>query len=167
MLHAKDLEIVRIKQLMRSPAVTATSRVPVWQVASIMDEFGCSFLPIVKDGVAIGVVTARDLITRLAQKKRPGLAIPVDQIMTTPVVQVAEDADAEDVLVLMREKRIHRVVVTNPLGQITGVASLADFAGHVPDDCLRLHLQRHAERCMKSASYLDAVPPKPAVHRLD
>jgi hypothetical protein len=41
-------------------------------------------------------------------------------------------------------------VVTNPLGQITGVASLADFAGHVPDDCLRLHLQRHAERCRRS-----------------
>ena len=159
LMSSKSAVTVRVRQVMRAPAVTVPTRTPVWQAAALMDEFVCSFLPVVKDGSAIGVVTAWDLITRLARRSRPGTSVPVDQVMTTPPVCVAEEMDVEDALLLMREKRVHRLIVVDPMDKVAGILSLADLAGSVSDAGLRLHLERHAERSMQCPSYKDMLEP--------
>lgn len=131
---------------MSTPPVTVPINAKIWQAAADMEEYGCGFLPVVEKGIAVGILTARDIAVRLTAHRVDGNDVPVFAIMSSPPETLNEDVETEDALILMRQKGIHRVAVTDRDGRVTGVISLADLAGNVPDESILKTLQRHAEQ---------------------
>jgi len=136
---------VKLKEIMRVPPVVISEGTTVSHAALMMEQSGCGFLPVVRNGMLVGVITARDFATRLATRALNLQAIPVWTVMTSPAIALEAESDTEEAVILMRKHDVHRVVVTDALGAVAGVVSLADLAGNVADDSIVQALLRHAK----------------------
>jgi CBS domain-containing protein len=110
-----------VSDMVRRPPVTAESTVPIRDAARAMAEGGASSL-LVLDGQRIaGIVTDRDLRTRvLAADLDPGR--PVADIMTPDPVTRSHSSLAFEVLLEMTGRNIHHVPIVRdgvPIGVIT------------------------------------------------
>jgi CBS domain-containing protein len=52
---------------MTAPAITATERMSVNEIADLLQRHGIKRVPIVKDGKVVGIVSRADLVRALAQ----------------------------------------------------------------------------------------------------
>jgi len=101
----------------------------VLHVARVMREKEIGAVVVVDErGRPIGMCTDRDVTLRAILKGGEVGAIPVDRIMTKPVVAVPEDTLLFDLLRLMARKGIRRVPVVDPKDQsVVGVVSMDDI----------------------------------------
>jgi CBS domain-containing protein len=74
-----------------------------------------------------GILTSTDISDKIiAQEKNP-TKVTVGEIMTAPLLTVAQGASLKDCSVLMKEHRIHHLPVINEKEQIVGMISATDF----------------------------------------
>jgi CBS domain-containing protein len=116
--------------IMSRKPVTVDRDHTVLHVARLMREREVGAVVVV-DGRArpIGICTDRDIATRAfgAPAANPG-ALPVDRIMTSPVVTVDEDTLLFDLLRLMAKKRVRRMPVVDARSNaIRGMVSMDDI----------------------------------------
>jgi len=99
------------------------------QVAMLMVQSDCGEIPVVDDtGRPIGVITDRDIVSRVvAQGKNPLEHMAAD-FMSKPVVTVRSDTPLNDVVTTMQGHQIRRVPVTDDRGCCTGIIAQADIA---------------------------------------
>ncbi len=96
-----------------------------------------SALVVVDDGgYALGVISRTDLVN--AVFVQPYLqhwrGMTAQHLMSSPVISVRAESPVEEAIALMRERKIHRVVVTTPEGdreRPIGILSLTDLASHM------------------------------------
>jgi CBS domain-containing protein len=105
----------------------------VQKAALLMAEAGIGFLPICDERMrVIGVVTDRDLTTRvLAKNLAPGTTSAA-LVMSSPALTCLETADVRDAEALMAKERKGRLVITSANGRVVGVLSLVDLVEHAP-----------------------------------
>lgn len=114
----------RIAEVMSSPVLTAPADTPVGVAAQRMDATARSSLVIVDEaGRAVGIITERDILRLFARNAAETAALPLRQVMASPVLGIAPDAFLYVALGrLMRTGRRHLVVVDDsgrPVGMIT------------------------------------------------
>jgi CBS domain-containing protein len=99
----------------------------VQDAAKHMKTFGIGILPVVnEDGVA-GVLTDRDLVTRvMVDGKDPG-DTRVKDVMTTRPIAVYQDQEVADAARAMMGHRIRRLIVLDRDGERTGIVSIDDM----------------------------------------
>ena len=105
----------------------------VLKAATVMAETGIGFLPICDARRrVIGVVTDRDLATRVLTKKVAAETTSAALFMSSPAITCLETTDIRDAEQLMAEERKARLVITAADGSLVGVLSLADLIEHAP-----------------------------------
>jgi CBS domain-containing protein len=112
--------------------------------AVIMRDEDTGIVPVVENKRSrklVGVVTDRDLcigvIAGRPQITDAGLDptnAPIEQFMTAQVVTCSSNDDLEEVLAVMRENQVRRVLIVDHKNDIQGVVSLSDLMmrGAVP-----------------------------------
>ena len=100
----------------------------VLKAATVMADAGVGFLPICDaHRRVIGVVTDRDLATRvLAKNVAPGTTSAA-MVMSSPAITCLDSADIREAEQLMAEERKARLVITDADGKLAGVLSLVDL----------------------------------------
>ena len=119
------------KDLMTSNPACATMDTPLQQVARLMVDCDCGEIPVVEgNGVQrpVGVVTDRDIVTRVVALKKNPLDMTAGDVMTSPAVTAKETDDVDTIKHLMETHQIRRVPVVSRSGEISGIVSLADIA---------------------------------------
>ena len=112
---------VKIHDLMTASVVTAQPHYSVEHVRGILEHNSISAVPVTdSDGRPVGIVSATDL----AQNLKSGS--PVSQIMSEHVYTVPQYDDVSVAARIMRNHKIHRVVVTHEQ-QIVGMLSAFDL----------------------------------------
>jgi IMP dehydrogenase len=103
--------------------VTVTPEMTVRDVMVLREKYRISGMPVVKGDELIGLVTSRDV------RFEPGLDKPVTAVMTPKdkLVTVKEGASKQDVLALLHEHRIERVLVVNDNFQLRGMITVKDI----------------------------------------
>ncbi len=99
------------------PGRELISALPGERIATVLRRIvdrGVSAVPILQDGRAVGIITEKDSL-RLIQSKG-SLDGPVESCMSNPVVTVRLDTRLADVVRLMNERSIRRVVVVGDDG---------------------------------------------------
>lgn len=83
---------------------------------------------IVKDeqGRPAGIVTDRDLVTRVIADGKDPKVTPVLEVMTSVLRSVTEDTSIESALGMMRSSQCRRLPVVGRDGELVGVISLDD-----------------------------------------
>jgi len=103
--------------------VTVTPDMTVRDVIELRERNNISGVPVVQGDELIGLVTSRDVRFEL------GLDKPVTAVMTPKekLVTVKEGASRDEVLALLHENRIERVLVVNDAFQLRGMITVKDI----------------------------------------
>ena len=112
---------IKVEELMTRSVITAQPHQSVEHVRSMLEKNSISAVPVVdSDGHPIGVVSSTDLVGEL----KPGS--PISQVMTEKVYTVPQYDDTSIAARVMRNHKIHRVVVTHEK-QVVGMLSAFDL----------------------------------------
>lgn len=83
-------------------------------------------LVVVDDGRLVGIVTERDILTKIVAAERPPAGTRVCEIMTAAVLTCTPSTRLEELRSLMRERRIRHVPVVEE-GRLAGMVSIGDL----------------------------------------
>jgi len=110
---------LRVKDLMEKNVITVDSGSTVTEAIKLMLNSNVWSLVVVKRGLPEGVVTERDLIRRCVAKGLVPDRLPVEKIMSSPLITIGPDATIREAMSLMIEKDIRRLFVVDD-GRIVG-----------------------------------------------
>ncbi len=108
--------------IVRNP-ITVTPDMTIREVIDLTRAMGISGVPVVSENQTVGIVTGRDL--RFETK----LDAPVSSVMTPQerLVTVTEGADEEEVVSLLHQHRIEKVLVVGANFELKGMITAKDF----------------------------------------
>jgi CBS domain-containing protein len=123
------------------------------RAATIMADAQVGFLPVCDgDRNVLGVVTDRDLVTRVMAKGLDPKNTEVRDIMSSPALTCFLDADIQWAEDLIREEGKMHLVLTHKNGALAGVLNIADIVENAP--------ARAVMRVLRSVSWRDALGPR-------
>jgi IMP dehydrogenase len=133
--HAKQVRLVKKFEsgVIKDP-ITVSPNISIREVLEITHAHKISGVPVVEDGDRlVGIVTSRDL------RFETRLDHPVSSVMTPQerLVTVCEGADREEVIALLHQYRIEKVLVVNGHFQLRGLITVKDIqkASENPNAC--------------------------------
>lgn len=111
----------KVNELMSASVLTAEPHHSVQHVRQILENNKISSLPVVNtDGQPVGIISATDL----AHDLKPGS--PISRIMTEKVYVIPQYDDVSIAARIMRNHKIHHVVVTHEQ-KVVGMVSAFDL----------------------------------------
>jgi CBS domain-containing protein len=131
-----------VKEAMQKAVAMCSPETDLSAVVEIMRERGYGFLSVVDShGIAVGVVTDRDVCLAGGTKHRSLARVSVRETMSHPVFSCFGDENLKTVLVTMAKHRVRRLPVLNKTGHVEGVLSIDDIVqapqkrgGPTPED---------------------------------
>ena len=119
-----------MEDVMHANVVTIDGKYTARQAAKIMDYRGVSSLVVMSDKKVSGIVTEKDLCTRVVAKGGDPERVKVEEIMTQPVIFVRPDSLLEGAIQVMLIQGIKKLpVLGGEFGEeLVGILSLTDVA---------------------------------------
>ncbi|HYB07534.1 MAG TPA: CBS domain-containing protein [Nitrososphaerales archaeon] len=93
-----------------------------------MAKRGVSCAVITQGGTAIGIVTERDLVSKVLADGLDPKKVLVRDIMSTPLITIATEVSLTSAAELMAQYRIRRLVVVGGDGSLAGIITTGDIA---------------------------------------
>ncbi|UCF44703.1 MAG: CBS domain-containing protein [Candidatus Bathyarchaeota archaeon] len=122
-----------VKDVMSSPVVALDEDATSNKVADLMDENELGGVIVTnKKGQPIGIITERDLVTRVLAKNLKPDAVKAKEIMTSPLVTIEPEATISEAARRMSRLKIRRLGVIYK-GNLVGVVSSKDILGVMPE----------------------------------
>jgi CBS domain-containing membrane protein len=138
---------VTAREVMTKEVIQVQADTPLAEVAESMGRKNVSGVPVLNQaGKVVGVISEKDFLSRMGVtgpenfmslvagclKTKGCIALPLKQqkaedIMSSPVVTVGEDATVREIAEIFTTKNINRVVVTGKEGQLLGIVSRGDI----------------------------------------
>ena len=117
----------KVSDLMTEQVMTANPHQKVGHVREVMQTHAVNCMPVVdSEGAPVGIVTSTDVLN--AEKE----GTPISRIMTEKVYTVPQYGDVSLAARVMRNHKIHHVLVTHE-GQLIGIISSFDLLRLVED----------------------------------
>ncbi len=117
---------VPVEEIMSASPVTITADANVVEAAMAMRERKVGSLVVLEDGRPIGIVTERDVVTKVAAANRPSQATMVRDIMSAPVVAVHPHQEVAEAAKVMAARKIRRLPVIKE-GKLVGMLTENDI----------------------------------------
>lgn len=118
-----------VASVMTSTPACCTPESSLTDVAKMMVDHDCGQIPVVEDLTGrklTGVITDRDIATRIVAQGRNSLEARAADCMSSPSISVTADTSLDSCCALMEANKIRRVPVTDKEGGLIGIVSLAD-----------------------------------------
>lgn len=125
---------MEVRDLMTADPACCEPDAPLQDVARLMIENDCGAIPVVEEGEPVGIVSDRDIVSRTVAEGRNPLELTASDVMSSPVETVTEDTSLEDLIDLMEDEQIRRVVVVDEEGMVCGIVAQADLAEYAEDE---------------------------------
>ena len=102
---------------------------PDWILEDILCHFKCleDAVVVAEDGVALGIITTKDVFRLIANRKSLGGTLP--EYMTSPVITTRTTASIQEALAQLKSHNIKRSVVVNDGGDLVGVITQSELIG--------------------------------------
>lgn len=120
--------LLKIGSIMSSKPSFCHPDTPLNEVAAQMRELNVGIIPVCSGKKIHGMITDRDIVVRAVAKGLPLSLTPVKEVMTNEVVYCYEDQDVREVVALLQDYQIRRLVVLNRHKKMSGIVSLGDIA---------------------------------------
>jgi len=121
----------------------------VLEVARAMVERNIGAVPVLRDGLLVGIFSERDLMKRVVVEARDPRTTRVDEVMTDDPLTVTPDESLETCMILMRRHGFRHLPVCEGK-KLRGIVSLRDILLH------DLNEKDHEVRMMRA--YIQASP---------
>lgn len=113
-----------VKEMMR-PVIKISSQQTVLEAAKLMRDCDRSSLVVMEGNIAVGIVTEKDFITRVAAENLSCTTL-VSQVMSSPLKTVDADTPLKEAARIMFENKIRRLPVVEN-GALAGIIVASDF----------------------------------------
>ena len=120
-----------VKDIMAREVITIDSSQSAKNAARLMTKFGISGLVVLSEGNLIGIITERDIITRVVATGLDPEKIMVREVMTEPVIVVNPVMPLENAVKIMFQERIKKLPVVykeDDSLKLVGMLSITDVA---------------------------------------
>jgi CBS domain-containing protein len=117
---------MKVSTLMEKPVISIEENALVQTAAEIMGKKRIGSLIVTKGQAIVGIITERDIMSKVIAEKRDLETVKVKEIMSTPIVTVSKDMEGEAVLKIMAENGVRKVLVTEQT-DIVGIFSTSDI----------------------------------------
>jgi len=121
------VEILKVFDAMDEEIVTVDESVSVDIAAAKMSEKGKGCVIVLRQCRPVGMVTERDIAYKVVARGLSPKKVRVDEIMSTPLIEVDPDADLVTAAKIMDKHKIRRLAVVKK-GILYGVISALDIA---------------------------------------
>jgi len=144
---------MKCSDIMNKNVEWLTEKDTIRKAATVMAEAGVGFLPICDaEQRVIGVVTDRDLTTRVLAKKIDPDTTSAALVMSSPALTFLESAEVSEAEALMATERKARLVIIDAEEKLTGVLDLADVVESAPG--------RQSLQTVRAIMWRDALGPR-------
>ncbi|MBS3134428.1 CBS domain-containing protein [Candidatus Woesearchaeota archaeon] len=116
----------KVIRIMSKKVKTVSKNKDIISAAKIMFKDNVSAVVVVEKNRPIGLLTERDLAVRVLDKNKDLKRLKVSDIMTTPILTVAPDADIYYSSEMMRKNRIKKLPVVRN-GILIGIVTQTDI----------------------------------------
>ena len=119
-----------VASVMTETPACCTPKTKLSEVARMMVDNDCGQIPVVEDFETrklAGVITDRDIATRIVAQGHNSAETHACDCMTTPCITVTASTSLQDCCELMETNKIRRVPVIDEKGAVVGIVSLADI----------------------------------------
>ena len=101
---------------------------PISEIAAVIKEKSIGAVPIIDDqNKLIGIVSERDIVTKMVVEARDADLTIAQEIMTKEIISANLDDDLEQTIGVMKSKNIRHMPVTDSDGKLTDFFSIRDF----------------------------------------
>jgi len=104
----------------------------VQEIVATMNKYDISSIIIVEEKHPVGIVTHKDIISKLVQARIPPDAVTAREVMTSPVITINEESSLEEAARLMSKKRIKKLIVTRNNNELVGIITSSDLVREAP-----------------------------------
>ena len=119
---------MRIKEVMKK-ARTIDSNASVKQAAEAMSKHNLGSLIVVKGNKAVGILTERDILSKVAAKDKVSSKVAVTEIMTEKIISIDPEALIDDAVYMMIKHKIKKLPVLQE-GEVMGILTSTDIMAH-------------------------------------
>jgi len=122
-----------VKDVMTSPVITIDEDDSVTKAAQLMDQHnvGCIIVTS-KQGKPLGIITERDLVSRVLAKNVQTSKLTAKEVMTSPLITVDPDETLSEAARRMSRLNIRRLGVIYK-GNLVGIVSSKDILAVTPE----------------------------------
>lgn len=109
---------------MKNNVISIDSSMTVQDAAKMMDDASIGAIVVLESGIAVGIITERDIVRRIVSKGKP-LSTNVKVAMSSPLIVINPDDSVWELAQLMRTRRIHRVPAVKD-NKLVGIVTTSD-----------------------------------------
>lgn len=125
--------MVTVGELMKTDLVTVDAGTSVIDAAKLMKACNVGSVLISHEGRVIGIVTESDIVKKVVGSDRGPYFIPVEDIMSSPIVGIEERRPLTEAADLMNKHQTRHLGVTKG-GSVVGILSVRDLLRPVSVD---------------------------------
>jgi CBS domain-containing protein len=122
---------MNISEIMTADPEFCTPDDSVIDAARLMAQHDVGMVPIcesVETRKAIGCITDRDIVVRVvAEGKDPNVVNSLRDVMTHELATCSPNDDVDEVMQMMQQRQVRRILVTDEHGSLVGVVATADL----------------------------------------
>lgn len=119
---------MEVRRIMTRVVETARRDTSVRAIAMAMRDRRIGVLPVVENGQVVGVITDRDIVTRLLPECPSASDVTAETVMTDGALQCYEDQKVTDVAAVMGDHQVRRLPVLDRRGRLVGIVTVGDIA---------------------------------------
>jgi CBS domain-containing protein len=120
-------ETKTLGSLVSGGALSVDESSSVYQTIDLMIQRGVASIVVSAAGKPLGIFTERDVLKRVAAKGIDTKKTQVKQVMTSPLITMAQTALIGEALTEMYRRDIRNMPVTEPGGELIGIVSMPDI----------------------------------------
>lgn len=110
--------------------ISTNPRASVVDVCDLMVEEGVGAVVVLDEGVLVGIISERDIVRRVAARRRDPAATLVAEVMTSQVRTVTESVTVHTALEMMHRGGFRHLPLVDSAGHVLGMVSVRDLLRH-------------------------------------
>ena len=140
-----------VKDAMANGVVTVEENLNIRNAAILMQRRSVSSLIVIHKGQLRGIVTEKDLVTRVLSRSANPESVKVGEVMSQPVMVTTPGTPLEDAVRMMLTQGIKKLPVVDE-ERLVGMLSLTDVAMTYPAVYTTLRQLQETELCRKEVT---------------
>ncbi len=105
-----------------------------------MNRYRIGSLIVMENGQIVGILSERDILTRVVQEEKHPRQVKVADAMTRDIIVCRPDTSLEDASAIMMNRRVRHLPVCDDEGHLLGLVSIGDLnAQHVTEQEVTIH----------------------------
>jgi CBS domain-containing protein len=118
---------ILVRHAMTESPLTISPELNAFDAAGMMKSEDVGALPVVEDGLLVGLVTDRDLVLRVLAERQSPVDVKVGDIATRTPVTITPDMRLSEARELMEKHQVRRLPVVKG-DSVVGILSIGDLS---------------------------------------